>query len=102
MTVKLTGLIESVWASQKFCRYFIITARLTKALIVENELIEERSARIKVRLSISKEVVISDEKLVLLLNPNIPISFTVETQFTADLDKDGNRIKCFKALDFDS
>lgn len=101
MTFSIKVNLESIWVSHKFGSCFILNGRLSHPLIDNNEIVEERSARVKIRFNLNKELTLSDDKLLLLVKPGAHLCFEVEKNFDATLDKDGNRIKCFKALNFE-
>ena len=97
-TAPLYCKVESSWISFKFKKVYF-TAKLTKHLIHDNEVLEENGAKISVICSFDDPDNLTNVFNNLITNTSQTVYFTVRTAFVDTLDRDGCHIKRFTATE---
>ena len=99
MTLSVQAKNESFFMSSYFKKVYI-TAKTTKHVINDNEIIEDDKMLIKLVYSFEEEDIAKARDLIGKLIDKNPITFIVETDFTDVKDNKGHTLKQFTVLEF--
>ena len=93
--VKLTLNLESLYFNKSYKSIYLF-GKLINNIIFDNEIIEEKSAKVKIVFKSGNPIEVIDSINKNLTHPNWIVNFSVDpTTLTKPLNKDGHRVSTF-------